>query len=643
MRRGSIESIGSADSFSVPRDGCWVGFEPAFGDIAPGRSATITVTCEAGKLPERFRAVARVLLQSCDGRAVSFGSEYVAVRAEVQEPMVYINGVNLDLGTAYVGVPVRRRVSMVNLSNLEARFKWDRPGGAPASFELELVPDSGVLKGREANVELRYTARSAGPVEEVYACHVFGMAQPLGFAMKAKNRGPTLSFGLVEDGEKAPRPIQRPNLPQYLGEEPLPDPVPAPSLDFGTVELRGRKKLRVFVRNLSAIATTFTAKVRKHSCIPCPTRLKLANMSYSALQRVVANPRALAAYIDDHDDHDVEEEGRRQHAAAAAARRPLLPGGAAAVGERGGVGVASSLAAGAVGARCSAKVSGAAESSSVLRSSQCSHGGIDSGGRKRLVLGAEHEATEAFFSEGGRARTKALFDQREDCFILKEGLGAAFLVEPAGGHLPPWGVVEVSITVFNDTPGRYSDKLELAFTGAPVAYLPMKVMVEGSPLSLKREALGLDMSGPEPLLGFGEVFVGGGKTFRAIKVKNEGTLPAMLTWSMQDANIDAKEAAKKVDVSLQVVKREDDGGWVADFSLSYRQPNSFQSPFMVQPRQAIVDPRSEGAFKVLLPEHTKGEMAARLVADAYWLPANDASSSQNSSGASLASIASSAP
>lgn len=37
-----------------------------------------------------------------------------------------------------------------------------------------------------------------------------------------------------------------------------------------------------------------------------------------------------------------------------------------------------------------------------------------------------------------------------------------------------------------------------------------------------------------------------------VQVKNEGTLPAMLTWSMQDANIDAKEAAKKVDVALQV-------------------------------------------------------------------------------------------
>lgn len=38
------------------------------------------------------------------------------------------------------------------------------------------------------------------------------------------------------------------------------------------------------------------------------------------------------------------------------------------------------------------------------------------------------------------------------------------------------------------------------------------------------------------------------------QVKNEGTLPAMLTWGMQDANIDAKEAAKKVDVFLKVCK-----------------------------------------------------------------------------------------
>jgi len=80
-------------------------------------------------------------------------------------------------------------------------------------------------------VELRYTARRAGPVNEVYACRVFGMALPLGFAVCGKNRGPTLSFGLVGDGESAPPPLQRPHLPQYIGEEPLPEPEPAPALD----------------------------------------------------------------------------------------------------------------------------------------------------------------------------------------------------------------------------------------------------------------------------------------------------------------------------------------------------------------------------------------------------------------------------
>ena len=35
------------------------------------------------------------------------------------------------------------------------------------------------------------------------------------------------------------------------------------------------------------------------------------------------------------------------------------------------------------------------------------------------------------------------------------------------------------------------------------------------------------------------------------QVKNDGTLPALLTWSMHVAEIDAKEAARKVDVSIE--------------------------------------------------------------------------------------------
>lgn len=37
-------------------------------------------------------------------------------------------------------------------------------------------------------MRIRYNARNAGPVDEVFACRVFGMACPLGFAFKGKNR-----------------------------------------------------------------------------------------------------------------------------------------------------------------------------------------------------------------------------------------------------------------------------------------------------------------------------------------------------------------------------------------------------------------------------------------------------------------------
>lgn len=43
VRKASEESVGSADSFSVSRSDCWLGFEPEFGEIPPGRSVSIAV------------------------------------------------------------------------------------------------------------------------------------------------------------------------------------------------------------------------------------------------------------------------------------------------------------------------------------------------------------------------------------------------------------------------------------------------------------------------------------------------------------------------------------------------------------------------------------------------------------------------
>lgn len=55
-------------------------------------------------------------------------------------------------------------------------------------------------------------------------------------------------------------------------------------------------------------------------------------------------------------------------------------------------------------------------------------------------------------------------------------------------------------------------------------------------------------------------------------------------------------------IFVQVVRRDEDGhgggGWAADVAVSYREPKPFRSPFVVQPRQGVVEPRSDGVFKV---------------------------------------------
>lgn len=40
----------------------------------------------------------------------------------------------------------------------QAKFKWERPGGPAASFDLDLQPASGVLRGKEASARAREAA-----------------------------------------------------------------------------------------------------------------------------------------------------------------------------------------------------------------------------------------------------------------------------------------------------------------------------------------------------------------------------------------------------------------------------------------------------------------------------------------------------
>ena len=167
-----------ADTFVIDHDTCCLEFDPPSLRVPAKAQGSILVRCAAGKRPERLRSVVAC---SCN-RAPP---QYMSIRGEVQAPKVYLKETSMPLGVVYVGVPVERELTLINLSNLATKFKFERPGGSSPAFTLAFEPKSGELDAKEVlTIRITYTALTAGVVDEVLGCKVFGCALPLGFRVK---------------------------------------------------------------------------------------------------------------------------------------------------------------------------------------------------------------------------------------------------------------------------------------------------------------------------------------------------------------------------------------------------------------------------------------------------------------------------
>ena len=178
------------------------------------------VVCEAGKLPQRLRAILRV-------RTGSGGLRAAAVHRAARR------------GAGAEGVPRhddarprRRRTSACRsaassrsstLSNLATRFKWERPGGPPTAYQLGWEPSVGELGAKERRaVTVTFAANSAGVVDEAIACRVFGMTVPLGFALRS-----TAARGARGRREDPPGAMTFDQLSKTIEHDRFP-PLPAP-------------------------------------------------------------------------------------------------------------------------------------------------------------------------------------------------------------------------------------------------------------------------------------------------------------------------------------------------------------------------------------------------------------------------------
>ena len=146
--------------------------------------------------------------------------------------------------------------------------KWP---SAKASHSLAATAVVGAEKVKERGSKspavegFSQTALTAGVVDEVIGCKVFGCSLPLGFGLRATAKNAVLAYELLGEDQAPPPPLCDPTEVQLPSDVQLPIVPPLPSLDFGTdVPLFERRKMRIAVRNLSAIAAPFTFGCNKY-------------------------------------------------------------------------------------------------------------------------------------------------------------------------------------------------------------------------------------------------------------------------------------------------------------------------------------------------------------------------------------------
>lgn len=255
---------GSTDSYNIDHPTAQISFDPPQGDLAANATITATLICKAGKLPQRIRGQIECSLVDNTGRS-KVPSQFLRVRGEVQSPKTVIYPASLDIGSVYVGVPVKVSITIHNLTNLPSKYKFERPGGDSAAYTLK-YDRTGTLDAQERReIVMEFTAVTAGILDDVIGCKIFGTSSPIGFTLKAVSKGVMLEFLPLEDGAPLPEPIASANDVQFPGAEAPVPAVPLP-LEFGNnVELYERRVKRFAIRNLSPIPAKFDIYPKKYS------------------------------------------------------------------------------------------------------------------------------------------------------------------------------------------------------------------------------------------------------------------------------------------------------------------------------------------------------------------------------------------
>ena len=220
---------------------------------------------------------------------------------------------------------------------------------------------------------------------------------------------------------------------------------------------------------------------------------------------------------------------------------------------------------------------------------------------KRPLLSDGHEHTNKFSSKTGETFTATKRLEREQAFYLSNNKGLAVVFSPTYGELNPHSEIPINVTVYNNACGKFEDTLVSHIKGLSEFKFPIHVSISGSPLIIPENQVGLNYVTSPPTMAFPTVVDNSPEISRSFKIKNTGIADVHINWNMFDQRDQKSRDPEENLFDISIIKNtgfdSEENPFKLNFDLVEPEP-SFNSPFEIEPRNAIIPARETQFFEV---------------------------------------------
>ena len=437
----------------------------------------------------------------------------IKVLADVQDVHICLNRYLIDYQMIYASkvYAIEREpkiIKMRNLGNIASNFKWTLPNNSDI-ISILCDPMEGTIQPKsEIEFKIKFAIKLFGKFNFYFRCDLDNVELPLGFELTASVFGLNISYEnmpivdeLAVSRKKALKKMQK---------------------NLGATD-RDRSMGASRLSGLSATgALSGASAAASAAMVSTPSGTPLTNIDFLSLN--INEPQNFQFKIKN--NSGIPTYYRLTYETYDASRIVKANVGKTALGES-----SPTLGAGDNTMQTPNDISFSKHKSISKNSETLKNKPGSSGvtGKKLKLLNDKVETTNVFYSENGMKATKDKYARLEAEEYLKNGKGVALVCDPVEGNLAANSEVTITVKIYNEISGVFTDKLMCDIKGLETAMFPVTMVIRGSPLKIPTDQVGLKIQTDPPALDFGGKLKDSKPLERILKLSNIGTQPLILT------------------------------------------------------------------------------------------------------------------